>query len=92
MAVTDHTFLENQERFIIQPVLDFGLVSINLCGGFLIFDLNSTKFYFLEQLESKEGKCFHPIALLQCTSGFPLKKIYWDTRQKVGYSLNKGSG
>lgn len=60
MAVTDHTFLENQERFGFHPVLDFGLFLINLCGG---FDLSSMKFYFLEQLESKEGKCFHPTAL-----------------------------
>lgn len=40
MAVTDHTFLENQERFIFQPVLDFGLFLINLCGGFMILILN----------------------------------------------------
>lgn len=40
MAVTDHTFLENQERFIFQPALDFGLFLINLCGGFMILILN----------------------------------------------------
>lgn len=36
MAVTDHAFLENQERFILQPVLDFGLFLINPCEGFMI--------------------------------------------------------